>query len=58
MVQNFTPLDGKKLTNRNTFDVNTIFLLLILISLTILAILLFLLIQKKLHELAWCGILV
>ena len=55
MVQNYTPLDVKKFTKSSSFDINTVFLFLILFTLVVLAVLLFILIQKKMQELAYVG---
>lgn len=64
MEKNFTTLDVSVLKNklevidenRKAFDINTIFLSLIVITLIILAVLLFILIQKKMQELALTGL--
>lgn len=63
MAKNFTTLDvsviKKKFEQKDithSFDINTIFLLLIVLTLAILAILLFILIQKKMSELALLGL--
>lgn len=62
MDKNYTPVDVvslqkkyeiKKKTTSENFDINVIFLGLIAITLIILATLLFILIQKKLQELAY-----
>jgi len=61
MEKNFTSLDvgemqqkyNSKDMARKSFDINTIFLALIVITLIILSILLFILIQKKMQELAF-----
>jgi hypothetical protein len=60
MGKNFTTLDvgefQKKMEVKNegksAFDINTVFLTLIVVTLIILAVLLFILIQKKMQELA------
>lgn len=63
-MNNYTPIDVSKLkkptdepkthveTKKNSFDLNIVFLSLIVITLLILAVLLFLLIQKKMQELS------
>ena len=66
MEKNFTSLDvglmqqkySAKETSMKSFDFNTIFLALIVITLTILSFLLFILIQKKMQELAYIPFLV
>ena len=63
MEKNFTTLDvgviqkkfEAKDIRRKSFDINTIFLALIVITLVILSVLLFILIQKKMQELALFG---
>lgn len=57
---NYTPLDINSFLSKNgtnlshkSFDINVVFLSLIVVTLTIMAILLFVLIQKKLQELAY-----
>ncbi len=63
MKQNFTPLDVAafqkralaKTQSKESFDFNAIFLFLIVVTLLVLSILLFILIQKKMHELAFVG---
>jgi len=60
MEKNFTSLDVGKIQQKynskeiatKSFDINTIFLFLIVITLITLSILLFILIQKKMQELA------
>lgn len=65
MAKNFTPLnlsqvqkkqDEQKeetgIQNKRSFDINVIFLFLVVVTLAILAVLLFLLIQKKMQELS------
>lgn len=64
MANNFTPLvvseiekkqSGQKspvISKKNSFDFNIIFLSLVVITLTVLVVLLFLLIQKKMQELS------
>lgn len=60
MDTHFTPLDiaafqqrrNKKEESKKSFDINVIFLTLIVITLIILSTLLFVLIQKKMQELA------
>jgi len=64
MEQNFTSLDIEafqkkiefKQVSRKSFDINTVFLALIVITLLILSVLLFILIQKKIQELAYLPI--
>lgn len=63
-MNNYTPIDVSKLkkptdeqkahieTKKSSFDLNVVFLSLIVITLLILAVLLFLLIQKKMQELS------
>jgi len=63
MEKNFTSLDIDKIQQKysskekatKSFDINTIFLTLIVITLAILSVLLFILIQKKMQELALIG---
>ena len=63
MDMNFTTLDISILEKKykandattQSFDINTIFLALIVITLLVLSILLFILIQKKMQELAFFG---
>ncbi|MCX6730780.1 MAG: hypothetical protein NTZ55_02950 [Candidatus Roizmanbacteria bacterium] len=65
MNQNFTPLDvvafrtkndAKKDASNESFDINAVFFGLITITLIIMAILLFILIQKKVQELGLAGL--
>lgn len=66
METNFTALDigimqkkySAKEASRKSFDINTIFLALIVVTLVILSALLFILIQKKLQELAYIPLFV
>ena len=66
MEKNFTSLDvglmqkkySAKEESIKSFDINTVFLALIVITLIILATLLFILIQKKMQELAYIPFLV
>jgi len=54
MKMNYTPLDARfRQELHKSFDFNVIFLALITITLVILAALLFILIQKKILELAY-----
>ena len=63
MEKNFTSLDtfalekryAKKEDSIKQFDINSIFLGLIVITLVILSVLLYILIQKKMEELALTG---
>ena len=63
MEKNFTPLDVASLEmkitdkkkSRESFDINTVMLFLIVITLIILSTLLFFLIQKKIQELGLSG---
>ncbi|PIV08479.1 hypothetical protein CO165_02445 [Candidatus Roizmanbacteria bacterium CG_4_9_14_3_um_filter_33_18] len=60
MEKDFTSLDVGKIQQKysskeivtRSFDINTVFLALIVITLIVLSILLFILIQKKMQELA------
>lgn len=60
MEKNFTPVNVEvikqkyniKDASRKSFDINAVFLTLIVITLIVLAVLLFILIQKKMQELA------
>lgn len=54
MITNYTPLDIAPIKQQSpsSFDVRAIFLSLIVATLIIVAVLLFILIQKKLQELA------
>jgi hypothetical protein len=64
MEKNFTSLDVGKMQlkhsakeeSQKSFDINTVFLILIVVTLIILSTLLFILIQKKMQELALLGI--
>jgi len=64
MDTNYTPLDVASFQKKNntkqvshrSFDINAVFLSLIVITLAVLAVLLFILIQKKLQELAYIPI--
>lgn len=65
MDQNFTPLDVvafrakgeiKKNISHESFDFNAIFLGLITLTLIVMAVLLFMLIQKKVQELGLAGL--
>lgn len=64
MEKNFTSLDvaaiqqkiDRKVEATKSFDFNAIFLILIVVTLIVLSSLLFLLIQKKLQELALVGL--
>jgi hypothetical protein len=66
MEKNFTSLDvglmqkkySAKEESIKSFDINTVFLALIVITLIILSTLLFILIQKKMQELAYIPFLV
>lgn len=66
MEKNFTSLDigliqkkySAKEASIKSFDINTVFLALIVMTLIILSILLFILIQKKMQELAYIPFLV
>lgn len=60
MDKNYTPLDIvsfqkkgllKKSVTHESFDINAVFLTLIIVTLLIMAVLLFILIQKKVQEL-------
>ena len=61
MDKNYTPIDlnafknakAIKKSSHESFDVNAIFLCLIVITLGVIAVLLFILIQKKLQELSY-----
>lgn len=55
---NYTPLDVSLIKQREhgSFDFKVVFLSLIVLTLTVIAVLLFILIQKKLQELA--GVLI
>lgn len=51
---NYTPLDVVSFRSpHKSFDINAVFLSLIVITLAIMALLLFILIRKKLQELAY-----
>ena len=52
---NYTPLDiaAVKQPPHKSFDINAVFLSLIVVTLLIMAVLLFILIQKKMQELAY-----
>jgi hypothetical protein len=49
-MENFTPLDPKKLGNQKEDKTNTVLLIVATITALVLAVLLFILIQKKLKQ--------
>lgn len=62
MDKNYTPLDIasfqkkeplKKSAQNESFDINAVFLTLIIVTLLVMAVLLFILIQKKVQELGF-----